>query len=105
MSEKLFVELNGKAIIVHTFWIEHYDGALVAKMKCVDESQKSYFIVFENISRLNMSGISYPFQICGFEIVDHHSRGYQNDSRFFVNDYEGGTLSFYCEKIEILESV
>ena len=47
MSEKLFVELNGKAIIVHTFWIEHYDGALVAKMKCVDESQKSYFIVFE----------------------------------------------------------
>ena len=38
-----------------------------------------FFIVFENVSKLKMSDISYPFQICGFEILDYSSRGYQKD--------------------------
>ena len=51
-----------------------------------------------------MSDISYPFQICGFEILDYSSRGYQKDSRFFVNDYEDGKLSFFCENFEIFNA-
>jgi hypothetical protein len=73
-------------------------------MTCIDEDQNSYFIIFENISKLNLSEISYPFQICGFEILDYSSRGYQKDSRFFVNDYEDGALSFFCENFEIFNA-
>ena len=58
----------------------------------------------ENVSKLKMSDISYPFQICGFEILDYSSRGYQKDSRFFVNDYEDGKLSFFCENFEIFNA-
>ena len=65
-------------------------------------NENSYFIIFQNVSKIKLSEISYPFQICGFEILDYSSRGYQNDSRFFVNDYEDGKLSFYCEDFEIL---
>ncbi len=97
----IFSEINGKDIIVQAFGIEHYDGTLIAKMKCVVEDEKLYLIVFQNVSKIRMTGILYPFQICGFEIVDYSSRGYQSDCRFFVNDYEDGAISFYCESFEI----
>ena len=60
--------------------------------------------MFENVSKLRMADISYPFRICGFEILDYSSRGYQKDLRFFVNDYEDGKLSFYCENFEIFNA-
>ena len=42
--------------------------------------------------------------ICGFEILDYSSRGYKKDSRFFVNDYEEGKLSFFCENFEVFNA-
>ena len=104
MSNNLFPEVDGKSIIICDFQIEHNEEKLYIKMSCISEDQNSYFIVFENISELKLSEISYPFQICGFEILDYSSRGYQKDSRFFVNDYEDGTLSFFCENFEILDA-
>ena len=73
-------------------------------MSCISEDQNTYYIVFENVSKLELSEISYPFQISGFEILDYSSRGYQKDTRFFVNDYEDGTLSFFCENFEIFDA-
>ena len=101
MNEKLFSKIDGKSIIVKSFCIEHSEDVLMIKMSCIAEDQNEYFIVFQNVSRLNLAEIFYPFQICGFEILDYSSRGYQKDSRFFVNDYEDGRLSFYCEGFEI----
>ena len=99
-----FSKVDGKSIIVYDFEITHNDDSLCIKMSCISEDQNAYFIVFENISKLKLSDISYPFQICGFEILDYNSRGYQSDSRFFVNDYEDETLSFFCEKFEIFNA-
>ena len=96
--------LNGKSIVVHSFLIERYDEILVAKMELFAEDERPYSIDFNNISNLSISSISYPFQICGFEILDYSSRGYDKDSRFFVNDYEDGKISFYCENFDIFEN-
>jgi len=104
MSNNLFSKVDGKSIIVCDFSIEHNDEKLAVKMSCISEDQSAYYIVFENVSKLNLSEISYPFQICGFEILDSSSRGYQKDSRFFVNDYEDGKLSFFCENFEIFNA-
>lgn len=104
MNSNFFSKVDGKSIIVYDFEITHNDDSLCIKMSCISEDQNAYFIVFENISKLKLSDISYPFQICGFEILDYNSRGYQSDSRFFVNDYEDGTLSFFCEKFEIFNA-
>ena len=104
MSNNLFSKVDGKSIIVGDFQIEKQDDKLRIKMTCISEDQNGYFIVFENVSKLKMSDISYPFQICGFEILDYSSRGYQKDTRFFVNDYENGTLSFFCENFEIFNA-
>lgn len=104
MDNNLFPNIDGKSVIVCDFSIEHYDEELAVKMSCVTEDQNTYYIIFENVSKLQLLEISYPFQICGFEIVDCSSRGYQNDIRFFVHDYENGRLSFYCANFEIFNA-
>ena len=101
MDNDLFSKVNGKSIVVDDFQIENDNEKLHIKITCISEDQTDYGIVFENVSGLKLSDISYPFQICGFEILDYTSRGYKKDSRFFVNDYEDGKLSFFCEKFEI----
>ena len=104
MNSNLFSKVDGKSIMACDFEITHNEDSLCVKMSCVAEDQNAYFIVFENVSKLKLSDISYPFQICGCEILDYSSRGYQGDSRFFVNDYEDGKLSFFCEKFEIFNA-
>ncbi|MBE6630419.1 MAG: hypothetical protein E7624_06185 [Ruminococcaceae bacterium] len=104
MKENLFSEIDGKGIIVCDLSIGYYEKTLAVKMSCIAEDHNTYFIVFENVSKLKMSDISYPFQICGFEILDYSSRGYQKDMRFYANDYEDGKISFYCESFEIFHA-
>ena len=104
MNNNLFPKIDGKSIMVFDFQVLYDDETLTIKMTCISEDQNAYFIVFENVSKLKLSEISYPFQICGFEILDYSSRGYQKDSRFFVNDYEDGRLSFFCENFEIFNA-
>ena len=104
MDNNLFSKADGKSIIIYDFEIVLNDDSLCVKMTCVSEDQNAYFIVFENVSKLKLSDICYPFQICGFEILDYSSRGYQKDTRFFVNDYEDETISFFCEKFEIFNA-
>ncbi len=97
----LISEIQGKSVFIQSFCVEYAENSLVAKMQLIGENKKSYYAVFQNASVIKLSHISYPFQISCFEIVDNASRGYQNDSRFFVNDYDDGDLSFYCEDFEI----
>ena len=104
MSNNLFSKVDGKAIVIDDFQIEKQDEKLHIKMTFISEDHNAYFVVFENISKLNLSEISYPFQICGLEILDYSSRGYQKDCRFFVSDYEDGKLSFFCENFEIFNA-
>ena len=104
MNRELYSKIDGRSIIISNFTIEHYEETLAVKMTCVSKDQNAYFLVFENVSKLNFSEICYPFYISGFEILDYSSRGYQKDVRFFVNDYEDGKLSFFCESFEIFHA-
>ena len=104
MNNNIFSEINGKSVIIGDFEVGHNNGTLYIKMTCVSEDQNSYFIIFKNVSKVNLSEVSFPFQICGFEILDYSSRDYQKDSRFFVNDYEDEKISFFCENFEIFNA-
>lgn len=99
MNDTIF-EIDGKTVTVNSLCIENTNDKLTVKMQFVTENDKSYSFTFQNVSKLNIEDICYPFEICGFEVLDFSSRGYQKECRFFVNDYEHGTLSFYCESIE-----
>ena len=45
--------------------------------------------------------VNSDFDIVGFEIIDNSLRGWERAKRFYVNDYEEETISFYCESFEI----
>ena len=96
-------EFFGKSVFVHSFCVELSDNSLVVKMSLTGENNKSYYGIFQKVYALKLSNVSYPFQICGFEIQDNILRGFDNASRYFVNDYEDGEQSFYCESFDIIE--
>ena len=58
-------------------------------------------INFENISNLklnfNSSGLHF---VSGFDIIDISNDGLENIN-FHIEDYENGSIEFFCEKIEI----
>ncbi len=59
-------------------------------------------MVFHNVSCLNIQDFSKPYQICGFEILDNKEKGWEKSHRYTINDYEDGTMKFYCENFEII---
>jgi len=100
-DDKLLSKLDGKDVYVKSFTAECKENSLRLTMTCVTNDKSEFFLVFENASKLNMSEVNCPFQISGFEILDYKERGYMKENRYFVNDYEYGTISFYCEDFHI----
>ena len=65
----------------------------------VEFNKKMQTIQFFNVSMLTIKDFSYPMYVQGFEIIDNRCRGWENDSRFRVHDYEDESINFYCEKV------
>ena len=102
MSPNLYPEIAEKSVSIKKLSISIENESLRLVLFYSAGDQNSYCVVFENVSQLKLSDISFPFQICGFEIQDLSSRGYQKENRYFVNDYEDGKMSFYCEDYGII---
>ena len=62
-------------------------------------NDKTYKILFFNVSQVYLEDISFPFIISGFTIDDNQQRGWEKHSLYTVSDYEDGKIRFYCEKI------
>ena len=95
--------LNGQSITVHSFSVAQGDASLTITMSCTAQNGVACEILFDRVSCLKLGEVSYPFQICGFEILTNSARGYSRDCRYLIHDYEDGKLSFFCENIEITE--
>jgi hypothetical protein len=98
--EKMIKEICGKMINVKSLLLESSD-LLNVKMVLTTEDRKTFSVLFSGVSSFEIKDVSFPFEISALEVIDNTARGYQADKRFFVNDYEDGRLSFYCEKITI----
>ena len=96
----MFSKICGKTISVKSFNVDVVD-AMTVKLICSAEDKDLHSVVFKNVSSLKLENISFPFEISALEILDYTNRGYQMDKRFFVNDYEEGKISFFCEEVEI----
>ena len=94
----MFNKICGKTVSVKSLYIDVTDVVTVKMTYTVDEGEP-FVAEFWNVSSLNIQDMSFPFEISALEIVDNSQRGYQKDKRYFVNDYEDGRLSFWCEKI------
>lgn len=96
----MFENICGKTVLVKSLNVNVAD-VVTMKMTCTADGTEPYTAEFINVSSLNIKDMSFPFEVAALEIIDNSERGYQNDRRYFVNDYEDGKISFYCEKISV----
>ncbi len=94
-------KIQGKAIDVIDFNlnVNKTDSMIAMKFLIKDEVVR---MIFHNVSSLNIKNFSMPYQIGGFEILDNNDKGWEKSHRYSVNDYEDGTIKFYCESFEII---
>ena len=96
----MFNIICGKTVLVKSFYIDVTDVVTVKMTYTVDEGEP-FVAEFSNVSSLNIKDMSFPFEISALEIIDNSQRGWGRDKRYFVNDYEDGKISFYCEEITV----
>jgi len=57
--------------------------------------------VFFNATKINIDMFSLPNKASFININDNAGKGYQSDVRYYVEEYENESLSFYCEEYKI----
>lgn len=74
------------------------DNDMRLVMICKTDTQ-SWKLEFDNVSALTIRTLNFPAIISGFEIIDNLCRGWADDVRYTVRDYEEGLLSFHCQEV------
>ena len=86
---------------------EYYTPYSVLRLRLIfDLNGKNYDIVvrFSNVTNFSLNGIGGGYiQLLGLAVTDKAKDGWENDCRYYVNDYEDGKIHFSCQEIEILE--
>ena len=57
--------------------------------------------VFFNATKINIDMFSLPNKASFININDNAGKGYQSDVKYYVEEYEDKSISFYCEKYNI----
>ncbi|MCM1268933.1 MAG: hypothetical protein NC302_13605 [Bacteroidales bacterium] len=86
--------LKWETVFNHESWKEHRN--LVMEM--ISSDHYKILIECKDVDSFCFQGNG---QISGFYIKDMSVRGYENDSRYEVGDYEENELKFYCSDIII----
>lgn len=113
ISDKLpqFAEENVSFIDFVNYYIDYnnyYENASFLEVGYVYDDQLQqkrlkFVLKFNEVSSLSLSGFGGSFnQISGFKIDDLRDRNWDNEVRYYVHDYENGTMHFYCSSIEVL---
>ena len=99
MNKPTWNILQGKAVRVERVVMD-CDNHFTLSMNC-SVHNFPLTIIFRNVSNLSFQGISFPFDINGFEIIDNGEKGWENTVRYMIHDFEDGIICFYCEKIDM----
>ena len=88
---------------------EHYNSYSVLQLGLIFSiNNKSYEITirFEYVVNFSLNKIGGEYnQILGFEIIDKSKDGWEDNQRFFINDYEDGIICFSCKDIEVISVI
>ncbi|GGE53691.1 hypothetical protein [Priestia taiwanensis] len=69
----------------------------------VDIKKFTLNIKFSDVSSFDLTGFGNSFnQLVGFEISNLNNNGFEKNNKYLVEDYEDGSIKFYCASIEIV---
>lgn len=75
------------------------EGVRITLRICSDKCNAT--LILHNASDIRIDFTS-SLLIDGFEILDNSSRGWLNDVRYTLNDFENGAIKLYFESYEIV---
>ena len=96
--------VQGKRVTVSQLTLEYENDECCIHI-CGECDGVRYDLEFTNASVVKINPDGNGFLIEGFEIIDNKPRGFEADKRYFVNDYEYSSVSFYCEDFTVTESI
>ena len=100
MAGRVRCRLDGKSLRVCSMQITHGHGVCTVQTEVLCDGER-YCLRFENVSSLKVVSAGRETIIDGFEIIDHAADSWQKDVRYEVGDFEGESVSMYCESYEI----
>ena len=103
MKLDVLKHIQGQQIEILEFILKRIDYQLELSLK-ISCNNEIYFLVFNNVSDINMEALSIPLQIAGFEIISNKNLGYDKSVSYRIHDFEEDRLSFYCEDFYIFDS-
>lgn len=86
--------LKWEKVLDENSWEEHKN--LILEMTSPDNYK--ILIEFIDVNSLQFRGNG---QISGFYIMDMTERGYENDVKYEVGDYEEDEIEFYCSDVVV----
>lgn len=101
--DNILDEFQGKECFIHSLNIsfDQDNRALIMKIH-LKATESEAILTMYNVSNIKMNFCSSIFSIEGFEIIDNISRGWSNEVRYCLNDFESGVLKLYFERYEII---
>ena len=100
MKSDVLKNIQGQQIEILELILNRVDYQLELSLK-ISCNNEIYFLVFNNVSDINMEALSIPLQIAGFEIISNKNLGYDKSVSYRIHDFEEDRLNFYCEDFDI----
>ena len=100
-TQAILQKLDGKNIKFEkiTLFCEDNELMLHADILCENEI---FSLLFSHVTSLSLKAGTHHFELDGFSFCEKKKDGYEADVRYYIEDYEQDTLSFYCRDVEAL---
>ncbi len=100
-TQAILQKLDGKNVKFEkiTLFRENNELLLHADVLCENET---FSLLFSHVTTLSLKAGTYHFEMEGFSFYDKQKDGYEADVRYYIEDYEQDTVSFYCRDVEAL---
>ena len=98
MNQMKLEEILGKTLEITQMNITREGSQAILFLNTKIET-KNISLQFNNVSGLQINDLNMPFQICGFEVIDNKTMGWEKSKRYKIHDFEDDRISFFCETI------
>lgn len=94
--------LNGKTVFIEEFSLSNKENSLELLL-IIKSLGKKYCAHFYDVSRVSLDDLSFPMQICGFNLISNKKKGWDWSSNYEICDFEDDKIHLFCRNFDLYE--
>ena len=94
--------LNGNIVFIEEFSLSHKENSLELLL-IIKFFGKKYCAHFYDVSRVSLDDLSFPMQICGFNLISHKENGWDWSSNYEICDFEDNKIHLFFRDFDFYE--